>query len=189
MPLRGGITFSARRGEARRGEGEVSASDSPPAVHGRLVRHVPSLPGDHFRAERPGPASGSGRGARARYDCRVHVFRALSDPVRLRIVEILASGEHLSGEISAALTTQYGVSRAAVSKHLAILRDNGWVAVYPEGAERWYSLTDEFWGALRLEVGWLEYLWERRIGTRSGVDTDPRLASTADPFSRGDDDG
>ena len=114
----------------------------------------------------------------------MHIFTALSDPVRWRIVEILASGEHLSGEVSAAVTGQYGVGRAAVSKHLAILRDDGWVAIYPEGTERWYSLTEAFWGALRLEVGWLEYLWRRRIGTRSGADTDPLLASTADPFVR-----
>jgi predicted transcriptional regulator len=57
----------------------------------------------------------------------VNAFKLLADPIRFRIVEILASGEHTSGTISDAITGNYGVSRAAVAKHLAILRDEGWV--------------------------------------------------------------
>ena len=114
----------------------------------------------------------------------MNVFAVLSHPIRWRIVEILASGEHLSGEISDGITRQYGVSRATVSKHLAILRDNGWLDCVPDGPERWYSLSDDVWTRIDERLGWLKYLWDGRIGTRSGNDTDPRMATTAHPYFR-----
>ena len=93
----------------------------------------------------------------------MNVFAVLAHPIRWRIVEILASGEHLSGEISDGITRQYGVSRATVSKH---------------------SLSDDVWTRIDERLGWLKYLWDGRIGTRSGNDTDPRMATTAHPYFR-----
>jgi len=98
-------------------------------------------------------------------------FRLLADPIRYRIFEILASGEHMSGNISDVITSNYGVSRAAVSKHLALLRDNGWVDFREEGSARWYRLTEAVWERIDLDVSWLKFLWERRIGQFSNNDS------------------
>jgi DNA-binding transcriptional ArsR family regulator len=92
----------------------------------------------------------------------VNAFKLLADPIRFRIVEILASGEHTSGTISDSITGNYSVSRAAVAKHLAILRDAGWVDWQGDGSTRWYFLTTEVWAEVEIDLTWLRYLWERR---------------------------
>jgi DNA-binding transcriptional ArsR family regulator len=97
----------------------------------------------------------------------------MSEPARRRIIEILSSGEHSSGEITDAVGRELGITRQAVSKHLRILRENGWVDVRPEWASRIYSLEEYGIEQLELEVDYLKYLWARRIGTRER--NDPQL--------------
>ncbi|WP_188511666.1 ArsR/SmtB family transcription factor [Conyzicola nivalis] len=92
----------------------------------------------------------------------MNAFKVLSHPIRFRIVEILASGEHRSGTLSDAITGNYGVSRAGVSKHLAILRNEGWIDYHGDASSRWYFLTSEVWSKIDVDVSWLKYLWERR---------------------------
>lgn len=63
------------------------------------------------------------------------VFHALSDPTRREVVRLLS--EH--GEMSAsALARELPVSRQAVAKHLAVLRDAGLADVQREGREARY---------------------------------------------------
>ena len=111
----------------------------------------------------------------------MNAHQLLADPIRFRIVEILASGEHMSGNISEAITASYGVSRAAVSKHLAILRTHGWVDYHADASARWYHLTDDVWAKMNADARWLEYLWARRTGHLSK--TDPLALHTEEPFS------
>jgi DNA-binding transcriptional ArsR family regulator len=66
-------------------------------------------------------------------------FGALSDPVRLRIVESLADGEHTAGEVA----QLFPISRPAVSRHLRVLREAGVVAVREEAQRRVYRLEAE----------------------------------------------
>lgn len=75
----------------------------------------------------------------------MHVFAVLGDPVRFRVVEILASGSHLAGQLTDAIVGEFRVSRSTVSHHLRILRDEGVVVVEPDGNERLYRLR---WNAL-----------------------------------------
>jgi DNA-binding transcriptional ArsR family regulator len=75
----------------------------------------------------------------------MHLFAVLGEPIRFRIVEILASGSHLAGEVTTAVTQEFGVSRAAVSHHLRILREEGVVDVHPDEMQRNYRLR---WDAL-----------------------------------------
>jgi ArsR family transcriptional regulator len=66
-------------------------------------------------------------------------FRALSDPTRLRIVDQLRAGEQISvGELAAVLDT----SQQNVSKHLAALRAEGFVARRKDGTSALYRLSD-----------------------------------------------
>jgi DNA-binding transcriptional ArsR family regulator len=97
-------------------------------------------------------------------------FQIMSEPIRRRIIEILSSGEHRSGELADAITAEFGVTRAAVSWHLAILRDNRWVLVREDASARIYSLEDRAWCQLGEDVKWLKRLWKRRIGQFSGND-------------------
>lgn len=56
-------------------------------------------------------------------------FRALSEPMRLRLLNLLMQGEQTVGQLVEAT----GSGQANVSKHLALLRDAGMVGVRKEG--------------------------------------------------------
>jgi DNA-binding transcriptional ArsR family regulator len=73
----------------------------------------------------------------------VHAFDVLGDPVRRRILELLAEGERSSGEISAVIGDEVGISQPAVSQHLKVLRESGFATVRPEGARRLYAVRHE----------------------------------------------
>ncbi len=56
-------------------------------------------------------------------------FRALSEPMRLRLLNLLMQGEKTVGQLVEAT----GSGQANVSKHLAVLREAGMVGVRKEG--------------------------------------------------------
>jgi DNA-binding transcriptional ArsR family regulator len=70
----------------------------------------------------------------------VHAFDVLGDPVRRRILELLADGEQTSGAVCAVIQREFGISQPAVSQHLRVLRDNGFASVRAEGARRLYAV-------------------------------------------------
>ncbi|MGW5126016.1 ArsR/SmtB family transcription factor [Streptomyces cyslabdanicus] len=71
----------------------------------------------------------------------MHAFDVLGDPVRRRILELLADGERTSGAVCATVTAEFGISQPAVSQHLKVLRENGFATVRPEGARRLYAVN------------------------------------------------
>ena len=70
----------------------------------------------------------------------MHAFDVLGDPVRRRILELLAEGEHTSGDIVAAVQREFGISQPAVSQHLRVLRESGFAISRIDGARRLYSI-------------------------------------------------
>ena len=46
----------------------------------------------------------------------MHAFDVLGDPVRRRILELLAAGELTSGDLTAAVRAEFGISQPAVSR-------------------------------------------------------------------------
>jgi DNA-binding transcriptional ArsR family regulator len=73
----------------------------------------------------------------------MHAFDVLGDPVRRRILELLASRELAAGEIVEAVHKQFGISQAAVSQHLKVLRENGFARMRAEGQRRLYSAEEK----------------------------------------------
>jgi DNA-binding transcriptional ArsR family regulator len=71
----------------------------------------------------------------------MQAFEVLSDPVRRRILELLAEGERPSGGVVAAIQAEHGITQAAVSQHLKVLRESGFATVRVEGARRIYSVN------------------------------------------------
>ena len=93
----------------------------------------------------------------------MHAFDVLADPVRRRILELLATGEHASGEIVEVVQTQFGITQAAVSQHLRVLRESGFASVRAEGPRRLYSIDP---APLDEVDRWLSHLrdeWEHRL--------------------------
>ena len=70
----------------------------------------------------------------------MHAFDVLGDPVRRRILELLAEGEQSSGAIVEVIAAEFGISQPAVSQHLRVLRDSGFAHVRAEAQRRLYSL-------------------------------------------------
>ena len=83
----------------------------------------------------------------------VHAFDVLGDPVRRRILELLADGEQSSGAITAVIQREFGISQPGVSQHLKVLRENGFATVHPDGARRLYAVDA---GPLQEIDVWLE---------------------------------
>ncbi|MEU1616832.1 metalloregulator ArsR/SmtB family transcription factor [Streptomyces sp. NPDC005722] len=93
----------------------------------------------------------------------VHAFDVLGDPVRRRILELLASGEQPSGAITEVIRGEFGISQPAVSQHLRVLRENGFAVVRAEGTRRLYAVQA---APLREVDAWLERFrgfWEQRL--------------------------
>jgi len=67
-------------------------------------------------------------------------FQILGDPVKRKILELLADSQHSSGEVVNVIRKQFGITQPAVSQHLKILRDTGFAQVREEGTKRIYSL-------------------------------------------------
>ena len=70
----------------------------------------------------------------------MHAFDVLGDPVRRRILQLLAEGERSSGAIVEVIAAEFGISQPAVSQHLRVLRDSGFAQVRAEKQRRLYSL-------------------------------------------------
>ena len=64
-------------------------------------------------------------------------FKALADPTRRRILELLRGGPQSAGYLAA----QFGVSAATVSHHLAVLRDAGLISDEKRGKYIYYALN------------------------------------------------
>jgi DNA-binding transcriptional ArsR family regulator len=103
----------------------------------------------------------------------VDAFDVLSDPVRRRILEVLADGEQTAGHVTAVIRTEFGISQPAVSQHLRVLRERGIATVRADGTRRLYSVDPD---ALRAVDAWLDRF--RRFWT-------PPLDALATEVARG----
>ena len=73
----------------------------------------------------------------------MHALDVLGDPVRRRILELLADGELSAGTIGERVQREFGITQPAVSQHLRVLRDAGFASVRPEGARRLYAIAPD----------------------------------------------
>jgi DNA-binding transcriptional ArsR family regulator len=83
--------------------------------------------------------------------------------VRRRILELLASGESSSGAIVTVIRGEFGITQAAVSQHLKVLRDSGFASVRAEGARRIYAIES---APLQQVDAWLDrirHFWAHRL--------------------------
>ena len=97
------------------------------------------------------------------YHCAMHAFDVLGDPVRRRILELIADGELPSGAIGDVVQTEFGITQPAVSQHLKVLRDSGFASVRPEGTRRLYAVDAT---PLRELDDWMEHFrrfWDQRL--------------------------
>lgn len=83
----------------------------------------------------------------------MHAFDVLGDPVRRRILELLADGELTSGAVCAVIQREFGITQPGVSAHLRVLREAGFATARADGARRLYSVNP---AGLRDVGAWLD---------------------------------
>jgi len=87
------------------------------------------------------------------------IWNALSEPNRLRIVELLRGGPLSVGEIA----NQLGLNQPQASKHLKVLTDSGLVEVQAAANRRIYKLRPEPFRDLEDWVESYRHIWEERF--------------------------
>jgi DNA-binding transcriptional ArsR family regulator len=83
----------------------------------------------------------------------MHALDILGDPTRRRILQLLADGELSAGAITEVIHDEFGISQAAVSQHLRVLRESGFARVRAAGARRLYAVEPD---PLREVDAWLD---------------------------------
>ena len=87
------------------------------------------------------------------------VFRALADPTRRAILSMLANGDRPIGDIAA----RFDMTRPAIAKHLAILKEGDLISVEAVGRERINRLNPR---ALKTAQDWLnhfDHFWDEKL--------------------------
>jgi len=112
------------------------------------------------------------------------LWRALADPTRRRILDLLRQRPLITGEIAA----QFPISRIAVMRHLEVLGEAGLVTSRKRGRERWHYLNtiplasadvrDAWYTKPLLELGRQECAWRRAVSLGDAIVAGQKAAST-----------
>ena len=87
----------------------------------------------------------------------------LGDPVRRRILELLADGEASAGTLTDVVHDEFGISQPAVSQHLKVLRENGFATVRADGTRRHYSLAAPGFEEVDRWLATMRAFWGQRL--------------------------
>lgn len=93
----------------------------------------------------------------------MHAFDVLGDPVRRRILELLAEDEHRSGDVVEVIQKEFGITQAGVSQHLRVLRDNGFANVRVDGQRRIYSVAPRPFEEVDAWLDRFRSFWEPKL--------------------------
>jgi DNA-binding transcriptional ArsR family regulator len=93
----------------------------------------------------------------------MHAFDILGDPVRRRILELLAQREHASGEVVEVIAREFGITQSAVSQQLKTLRSNGFATVRAEGTRRIYAVAPEPLAEIDVWLAQFRRFWEPKL--------------------------
>lgn len=86
-------------------------------------------------------------------------FEVLAEPTRRRILDLLLERPRSVGE----LVEQLRLSQPGTSKHLRVLRDNGFVRVRQDAQRRWYEIRPEPLAEVDAWLAPYRRLWERHL--------------------------
>ncbi len=103
------------------------------------------------------------------YDPLVEAFDVLGDPVRRRLLELIGDqGDERTagtpaGELTDAVRAEFGITQPAVSRHLRVLRESGFVSVRPQGQRRLYALEPVPFAELDAWLQRYRRFWRQRL--------------------------
>jgi DNA-binding transcriptional ArsR family regulator len=107
----------------------------------------------------------------------VDVFSVVADPTRRQILHELIDGERSVGELVDVL----GLSQPTVSKHLKVLRDQGFVASRTAAQQRLYRLDQPPFAELEAWLGAFRGRWNHHVDALERHLDHRKAADPADP--------
>jgi DNA-binding transcriptional ArsR family regulator len=93
----------------------------------------------------------------------MHALDVLGDPVRRRLLELLAEGETAAGDLGRVVQDEFGITQPAVSQHLRVLRESGFATVRPQGTRRLYALDPAPLAEADAWVAGFRRFWQPRL--------------------------
>jgi DNA-binding transcriptional ArsR family regulator len=86
-------------------------------------------------------------------------FKALGDPTRRDILQLLAGGELTIAEV----VDHFDMTRAGVKKHLNLLQDGNLITVRKQGRERFNAINPAGFRAVSQWVGHFDKFWDDKL--------------------------
>jgi DNA-binding transcriptional ArsR family regulator len=88
------------------------------------------------------------------------IFKALGDPVRLEMVQRLASGRRCTVGV---VSSDLGITRQGARKHLQVLADAKIIVLRPKGRDVLVELDPATLDRAKTYIAELELQWDRRL--------------------------
>jgi DNA-binding transcriptional ArsR family regulator len=89
----------------------------------------------------------------------VDCFQALSDPNRREILMMLTKEKQNIN----AIADNFNISRPAVSKHIKVLYDSGFITITTQGRERYCELQQQGFDELKEWISFFEAYWTKEL--------------------------
>lgn len=93
----------------------------------------------------------------------MHALDVLGDPIRRRLVELLAAGDQTAGELTEIIREEFGVGQPAVSNQLRVLRETGFARSSAVGTRRLYSIDGRRMAEVEAWVTRHRGFWTQRL--------------------------
>lgn len=100
------------------------------------------------------------------------VFQVIADASRREILHLLSAG-HMSIN---GIARNFEMSRPAVSKHIKILKNAGFITIEDKGRERFCLLSQDGFEQLREWLEFYDQFWKQKLGKLEALMNDHNLS-------------
>ena len=87
------------------------------------------------------------------------VFQVIADPSRRQILQLLTKDTYNIN----AMAENFDMSRPAVSKHIKILQNSGFISIQKKGRERHCVLSQEGFKELKVWINYFDNFWDSKL--------------------------
>lgn len=93
----------------------------------------------------------------------MHALDVMNDPIRRRVVELLAGADRAAGELTDVVQREFAVTQPAVSRHLRVLREADIVTADVDAQRRVYRLNERALREMSSMIERYTALWSQRL--------------------------
>lgn len=90
---------------------------------------------------------------------RLDVFQVIADPSRRQMMHLLSKDSMTIN----ALAENFDMSRPAVSKHIKIMHNAGFISITDVGRERYCTLKQDGFNELQDFINYFDHFWSSRL--------------------------